>query len=666
MEAREIKLQDMIGRVIQYNVPLFQRPYSWDDSNKEWSTLWEDLSELCQEEGSTKILRGHFLGSVVTMPETSSPEGVAKFLLIDGQQRLTTIFITLIVLRDLAKERGSEKLANQIHEVLLVNEYEEDENHIKLVPTQGDRQAFNALLDGESSDPHSLIVKAYKFFKIKIERSGLDLGKIKQTITSRLFVVSIVLDHNDNPYLVFESLNAKGRPLTQADLIRNLFFMRIKANKQDIVYEQYWQPMQNKLEDNLTEYFRHFLLRGGSTLKKDEVYFGIKERLTKTADAHASAVEFLKELGAFANYYHALINPEVEENKLIKRGLSRLNRIEITVTYPFLLNCYDRYKNKKISTENFIQILELIENFMVRRFVCGIASGGLNGVFASLCQQIREETVNILEVTRKLLQTKNYPADEEFKGMLKESKLYVSGEKSVRAKFILECLEESYGNKEKVSFEKVSIEHVMPQKLTEEWKQYLGEDLEAAYSLLHTLGNLTLTGYNAELSNKSFNEKKKLLCEHSNFELNKYFRDKSDWRREEIEKRAEHLAQIALQVWPYFGSNDKHDNQDDVTNTKPKCLKILDQRFEVKAWQDVLVKTLNVVIELSLEEDIEKLLHEFPTRITKNSKLFKVSKSLKNGLWVVGNLSAMDIKKFCQRVLNEVEIDLENWKVEIE
>jgi uncharacterized protein with ParB-like and HNH nuclease domain len=275
MQASETKLQKIIEGTNQYVIPLFQRPYSW--KKKEWQTLWDDIEELCHSEKP----RPHFMGSIVTMPTTSLPEGANKYLLIDGQQRLTTLFIFLSALRDHAK-LSNEELASEINNIFLVNPYKKGEDYYKLQPTRSDREAFYKIIKAETlSDQSGLTTQSYLFFERKIRQTNLSLYKIKEVICTGLSLVSVSLSSDDDPYLVFESLNAKGQPLTQADLIRNYFFMQVPAEKQDYVYQRYWEPMQNLLNDNLTEFIRHYLTKNGIDVKQNEIYFEIKDRIDK-------------------------------------------------------------------------------------------------------------------------------------------------------------------------------------------------------------------------------------------------------------------------------------------------------------------------------------------------------------------------------------------------
>lgn len=275
MQASETKLQQIIEGTKQYVVPLFQRPYSWKKS--EWQMLWDDLIDLCELETP----RTHFMGSIVTMPTNSIPEGVSKYLLIDGQQRLTTIFILLCALRDRAMHSEESKLSAKI-DAILTNVHEDGIDYFKLQPTQVDREIFHRLIQSDEISTNSSILDCYVFFFKKIKQFNTDLQQLQKIICTNLSIVSVVLSANDDPYLVFESLNAKGRALTQADLIRNYFFMRIHTDKQDAIYAKYWQPMQDLLGENLTEYIRHYLTKNGIDVKQSDIYFQLKEKISQS------------------------------------------------------------------------------------------------------------------------------------------------------------------------------------------------------------------------------------------------------------------------------------------------------------------------------------------------------------------------------------------------
>lgn len=655
MQAKETKLQDIIEGTKQYVVPLFQRTYSW--TNKEWNILWKDLVELCETENP----RTHFIGSIVNMPTVSVPEGVAKYLLIDGQQRLTTIFIILTLLRNKAREIQNQEFAEEINNTLLVNPYKKENDYFKLMPTQVDRDCFKNYILGKENTVENQLTKAYDFFDKKLRQIPLDFEKLKKIITSYFSVVSIVLDPDDNPYLVFESLNAKGRPLTQADLIRNYFFMRIHVDNQESVYQEFWSPMQSNLRDKMTEFIRHFLMRNGSIVKQTDVYYSLKEVV-----GNGDVINYISEMYSYSIYYQRLIHPEFEPDTILQKYFRRLNRIEVTTAYPLLLSVYNLYESGNLTKENFVEILKVIENYMIRRFVCGIPTNQLNKIFPTIYPTVKDKTGDdVVEGVKNIIQSKGYPKDNEFILRLKETKLYGAGDRQIKTKLILESIEESYNHKEEVSFDDLTIEHVMPQTLSEWWQEHIGENWEDTHDLyLHTLGNLSLTAYNTELSNDDFPIKQETLRE-SHLEINKYFEEKFSWKKTDIETRAEYLVDKVLTIWPYFGQENSTSDIQEVTGTTPRKVKILGQYFDVGSWRDVLQQTLNTVADLEPEK-FDVLAQNFPRYIGKDKGKFRAIRQLNNGYFFEVNLSAQNVQRLCYQAMETIELTSEDWEVEID
>jgi len=656
MKASETKFQQIIEGTKQYVVPLFQRPYSWD--KKEWNVLWEDLLWLIENDEP----KNHFIGSIVTMPTVSVPEGVTKYLLIDGQQRLTTIFILLTLLRNEASlVANHDQLAEEIEHTMLLNPYKKQEDIFKLLPTQVDRPIFKALIENRLNGESGKIVECYQFFARKLANLRGNIADLYKIITSRLSVVSIVLDYDDNPHLVFESLNAKGRPLTQSDLIRNYFFMRIHVDEQETVFKDYWEPMQTALEDGLTEFIRHYLMRNGSIIKQSDVYFTLKDRVTQQ-DALAS----LQEIYRFSKYYERFVNPSSESDDAIRFALERLKRLEVTTVYPFLLNAYEDYSSKRISKDEFLEIVKTIENFVIRRFVCNVPSSQLNKIFPLLYQQaLLQGQQSLADGVKAVLQTRSYPKDHEFRASLMNGKLYGAGERLAKTKVILESLEMAYNHKERPTFANLTIEHVMPQTLTDWWREHLGAEWQLDHELcLNTLGNLTLTAYNSELSNFNY-PKKRDHFSMSHIELNRYFSGIDFWNRQSIEQRSEILAGEVLQIWAYFGDDNSYGiaEQNTVTGKSPKYLRILGQNFEVKTWRDVLERTLNTIGELE-PDSFDDLAKEYPRFISKDPSAFRSTRQLQNGYYAEMNLSAINIYRFCIQTIESVGLSVEDWTVE--
>jgi uncharacterized protein with ParB-like and HNH nuclease domain len=657
MQATKTEIQDIIEGTKQYVVPLFQRRYIWEQ--KHWQMLWDDLWGLYETESS----RPHFMGSMVTIPETLSPQGVTKFLLIDGQQRLTTIFILFCALRDYAKKLNDPLLAEEIEYKMLVNKFEKDLNYYKLLPTQEDRPAFQKIIHQELFSDVREISKCYHFFEHQISKNQVNVRKIKQIICNQLSIVSVVLSSDDDPHLVFESLNFKGKSLTQADLIRNYFFMRIDIRDQDLIYKKYWLPMQETLGDNLTEFMRHYLTKRGTVVKQNDVYFEIKEEVVKK-----DVLESLKDICTFATFYEKLLNPNLEKDIIIRKYLHRINRLDVAITYPFLMICYSEWTSEKITKGIFIEVLKVIENFIIRRFACNIQTQGLNRLFSSLCSRVGTNAMltsnGFLDELSSILQSQNYPKDDKFKDGLMNVKLYGSN-RTEKAKIILESIEESFGHKEKVSFDSLSIEHIMPQTLSDWWKSHLGDDFLLDYELLiHNLGNLTLTAveYNSSNSNSDFETKKKQFL-NSHVELNKYFKNINLWQRTDIEKRSAYMTEIALALWPYFGKQGTITSQSTKIKSKPpKTLIFLKKEYSVKSWRDVLETTLNIIADLEPDK-FEEIINQFPRFISLNQQGLRDTRKLINGAFIEVNLSAEHIRKFCFKALETAEFSVDDWEV---
>ncbi len=654
MKANETTFQHVIEGTKQYIVPLFQRPYCWDKS--QWETLWNDLVEM----EDADVPRSHFIGSIVTLQTQSVPEGVPKYLLIDGQQRLTTTFILLTLLRDSARRDGREDLAQEIEQTLLVNPFKKGDDYVKLLPTQADRPGFLKLVREPGAVPSGRIGAAYSFLERKLRTSTVDLEALKRNIVERLAVVSITLGSDDNPYLVFESLNAKGERLTQADLIRNFFFLKIHTDQQEAMHVRYWLPMQEALGENLTEFIRHYLMgQDGSFLRGDTVYFRLKERL-----GGGDAVELLQTLHRSALHYERLLKPDLEPDRELSASLTALARLDVTTAYPFLLRCYDDLESGRLSASEFTSIVQTIENYVIRRFVCSIPTNQFNKIFPGLHNQIKREAhPSVSAGTKAILAGRGYPRDLEFRRALLESSLYGSGDRQAKVRYILERIERHLAGKEPPRFETVSIEHVMPQTLTEDWRTHLGEDWETAHALwLHTLGNLTLTGYNSEISNADFTAKRRRLVEGT-LHLNKLFARFESWRVSDIKTRAEILVEPVLSIWPHFGGEQREEPVVEPRGRRPHQLHFLGRTFAVSTWRDVLENTVNEVIEFDTDVYVT-LCRDLSTHVGNDRSRFREARQLRNGGYVNVNLSAEGIDRLCRRILDVAEIADTEWQVE--
>lgn len=664
MKASETHLGKILEGNNQFVVPLFQRPYTWDESR--WKVLWADLVELCEDETDTNRAKPHFMGSLVTVPTRSVPEGVTKFLLIDGQQRLTTLQVLLAALRDSARGMPG-SLSEKLEKSHLVNQFEEGLDHFKLLPTQtnGDRDAFLALIKGEAvTDLDSRVAKAYGWFQKKLKSRGSpDAERLASIILRRLSMVSIVLDHDDNPHLIFESLNYKGEPLTQGDLIRNYFLMRVPVAEQEKLFQRCWEPMQLRLKEELSEFVRHFLMRRGAIVKKGEIYRTLKERTDEqTPDDIA---KFLDELHRSAVHYHRLLDPAQELNPDLHRRLRRFERLEVSVAWPLLLNLYADRDAGSLSIGEFTAILDTLENYFIRRFVCGVPTYGLNKILTPLYNQAKSHT-SLLDGVRATLAQRGYPSDTEFRNALINGRLYGGGERLPKAKLILESLELSLAGKEQVTTDALTIEHIMPQTPTSWWEENLGEAWRETHELkLHTLGNLTLTGYNAELSNGNFSSKRTVFLQ-SPVHLSRSITRFEKWDGEAMQQRGEELAELTLRTWPYFGPTDSlfaNANAGGFTGRTPTAVLVLGERRDISTWRKVLQCTLDAVRDAA-PDSFDGVVAEFPRLISTDAAKFRAPRPLGESLHFETNLSAEAIARYCQQLIAAAGYPASEWSVE--
>ena len=554
MRASETRLRALLEGQQHYVIPLFQRPYSWQ--RNEWETLWNDIIETYRFNPSG----GHFLGSIVSKSQPGTPEGVSPYIVIDGQQRLTTLSIVIAALRDRISE-ADPAASERIADLCLMNKYAKDEYHYKIRPTQADRLSYFAVIDGNDNsadkEEPNLIRQAYDFFFAALGKSAdeeddelLDLSRFERLLLDEVEVVSITLGEDDNEYRIFESLNWKGAPLSQADLLRNFFFMRIHTDQQQTLYNSVWLPMQAMLDSKtLADFFRYQYMSSGHFVREKDIYLKWRGDLDRLESDDLAAK--MRELAGYAQYYKRLIDPEAEPDAAIRERLERLNRWGGQTMYPFMLWLYEGADGRSVDSTEVSRVLRLIESYLIRRLFCGISTTGSNRFFMELAAQIPEGNI-VVAVRNALSQPtgrRRWPNDKEFREGLLTYELY-EGSRPEQRRLVIETLEQYLEHKEPVDFNGLTVEHVMPQELTDAWREALGPDANAIHTrLLHTLGNLTLTGYNPELSNRPFSEKRRLF-QDSNLAMNREIAEDAEWGPEQIRSRAERLAARAIEIWP--------------------------------------------------------------------------------------------------------------------
>ncbi|MEH2022814.1 DUF262 domain-containing protein [Nostoc sp.] len=550
MEASPAKVIQYFNGEKQNLIPLFQRPYSWTENN--WQTLWDDLM-VQYEEGDNGT---HFMGAIVSVPARSVPVGVSKYLIIDGQQRLTTVSLLLCVLRDCLDSNS----ASRIQEVYLTNRFRDPEDTLKFVPTQADRDVYRTIALDREIPPKSKDVRmaaAYHFFKDKLTKStdlndkSIVAAKVLITLEKCLQIVMINLGDDDDPYLIFESLNFKGEPLTQADLVRNYLLMRFRhsisaGGEQERVYSKYWIPLESMLKSNLTEFLRHYIMKDGYDIKQGGIYAATRAKLKSMKSTEEVEAE-VHSMQRFGEFYARFLLPNQERTGSIRDCLENIKELKVRTSYPLLLRLFDARQNGHLSDVELEKCLELIESFVVRRAVCGVPTSPLNKLFIQWAKNF--PNTDHFKWLHGYLSSggakSRFPKDTEFAAAFMTQPQY--GRESTR--FILCRLEKSFKHKETVDLSTATIEHVLPQTLTQEWRNELGSEPEKIRdNLVNTFGNLTLTSYNSELGNLPFSQKKAKL-QNTHIELNRWILQQTSWGTSEIEERAKSLLLMANDIW---------------------------------------------------------------------------------------------------------------------
>lgn len=562
MEANAAPFLDFLQKSPQLTIPIYQRKYSW--TKKQCRQLWNDIIRV----GSNHHVGAHFVGAIVYIEE--SPYQVthqSSLQVIDGQQRLTTI---LLLLEALARNIGDEEpiagfSALKIRHYYLLNPLESGLKRYKLLLNDTDKSTLLAFMDQKPppTPASARIQENFKFFTSQIE--GL-----RDTLTSlceglaKLMLVDISLDRQkDNPQLIFESMNSTGLDLSQADLIRNFVLMDLEPSQQQELYTEHWRPMeqafgQSAYEKRFDSFMRHYLtLKTRRIPKVNQVY----EEFKSFAQLHGptSIQTLVADIRKFAGYYCSIALGK-ESDKMLLRAFRELSLLKMDVAYPFLLQIYDDFVGKNLTREELIKAVQLVESYIFRRAVCSIPTNSLNKTFSTFGQSL-DKLQYLDSIQARFLQLPSYrrfPTDEEFLRELKRRNLYNFGYRSYWLQRI-----ENHGRKEPISTSEYTIEHILPQNqnLSGAWKGSLGDDWQRLQDMyLHTLGNLTLTGYNSEYSDRPFYEKRDIEggFRESPLRVNKGLGQVADWNETTILQRADNLASAALKVWCFPARKTDH------------------------------------------------------------------------------------------------------------
>ena len=535
---------------------LYQRTYSW--AEKECRQLWDDIIRI----GKNDVISVHFIGSIVYIEEGLSNNTVqSPQLVIDGQQRLTTVTLLIAAL---AEALGHDEpvdgfSAKKLRNYYLLNPEETGERHYKLLLSQTDKTSLTAIVAGnEQPENHSIrVTQNFELFEELIAGGKDDLTAICNGL-AKLVVVDIALNRDqDNPQLIFESMNSTGRELSQADLIRNFILMGLEPILQSRLYEQFWRPMeiafgQEAYNTHFDAFMRHYLtVKTGDIPRLDEVYEAFKALARSTGATDAAVEPLVKEIRDYARYFCAMALG-VETDPDLKLAFHDLRELKVDVAYPFLLELYHDYANDVLSKADFADVIRLIEAYVFRRAICAIPTNSLNKTFATFTKALKKDRYleSIKAHFLSLPSYRRFPKDEEFERDIQTRDLYNFRSRSYWLRRF-----ENFGRKERVSVDEYTIEHIMPQneELSASWQTALGSDWQHVHEAwLHTLGNLTLTGYNSEYSDKPFAAKRDMQggFKESPLKVNTGLASLEQWDEAAIKNRAGKLAKKALGVWP--------------------------------------------------------------------------------------------------------------------
>lgn len=562
MKASEKKIKDLFSEAKTFfAIPVYQRDYNWQE--KHCKQLFEDILNV----GKDIDITSHFIGSIVYIHEGVYGIGEKEFYVIDGQQRMITITLLHIALYHRLKE-SKEEYADEIYELYLVNKFSKRDIKLKLLPPEENLNILNKILEENWEELEDYqdrnIVKNYKFFKEIISNYSNEEIKYLLAGLDKIIYVDIALEKDkDDPQRIFESLNSTGLDLSQGDLIRNYILMDLEKEKQNLVYKNLWLPIENnckislgnEIKNYVSDFIRDYLtLKNGKIPSKPKVFEEFKEFYDKNND------EQLEDIKNFSEEYSHIIKPNTEKDKDIRKELENLKVLDQTVINTFLIGILRDYRENKIVKNEILEILKLLQSYIWRRFITEKPSNALNKIFQGMYLKISKDQKYYKSLEESLL-NQDFPTDDELKEALKTKNVYKDKEK---LRYVFKELE-NYNHNELIDFEneKITIEHIFPQKPNKSWKEkYSDYELEEMKTFKDTISNLTLTGSNANLGNKSFLEKRNDDIhgyKNSKLYLNKYLGKLNEWNLSAMEGRFEELFKNIVKIWKRPESSEDKD-----------------------------------------------------------------------------------------------------------
>jgi uncharacterized protein with ParB-like and HNH nuclease domain len=549
VKAEEMRLGPLLEGQRQFVVPYFQRAYSW--RRHQWNTLFDDILELYELESTSS----HFLGSMVLLAEHGARE-VPETLVIDGQQRLVTLSLFLAAIRDTARDTDP-AFAERIHTTYLTNATaaESGQREVKILTTNQDRSAFATVVGQATEPPPSPIRDAYRTFREALQEQvekGIHLERLTTILIAQLSFVAITLDPEDNPYRIFESLNAKGMPLTQGDLLRNYFFMRLPPAEHEKWYTSVWSPMQTRLGERFDDYMRDFLLKEGQTVRPDEVYQEWRKRLSPLDEEAIRIV--LRDLYDWSLEYDHILHPQREGDLDVRKRLQRLTAWSKTVPYqfnPLLLRIHADYRRGTLTSEQVQAIFQTIESVLIRRLFTSAPPRDENQILIQLYDATANETDRAAAFVDALSRPQlGWPDDADFVEGVARYPLYFASHPDQR-KLLLEALEDSYPHRSPVRYENLDPQLITPLLPRADWLSELGVTEDQYWKIIGTLGNFTWVPRGRAPDLGIADRKKELLkMTRYGLDLVRDFATIERWTAEEIEQRSRRLAERALTVWP--------------------------------------------------------------------------------------------------------------------
>lgn len=674
MKANELQINNFLQTpTVQFVIPVYQRNYDW--TTHQCGELLRDIISVERDNRGT-----HFIGSIVFIHEgTYSTSEVKELVIIDGQQRLTTINILYVALYRFAKEKIMTQQAEMLYNMFLTNQYVQHESSkLKLKQTDNNAIAFKAILNGTENelDKYSNVKENFSYFKTQINEGNFTtiLNGLK-----RLIFVEISLERDkDDPQRIFESLNSTGLDLSQSDLIRNFILMDLEPKEQNKIYDQIWNPIEENARDLIrqksmvSDYIRDYLtLKTKRIPNKGKVYEEFKRLyINKKDDSFYQELESIKALSA---HYRKFINPHLLSESILRIELEYISRLEINVAYPFLLQVFEDCENSIIDKATLIKILKLIQSYTWRRFIVGLPTNALNKIFMTLYSEIDQEDYfdSLCVALLKKRGSGKFPSDQEVKTSLYDKDLYNTQSKN--RSYFFELLE-NFNNREYVntSSELITIEHIFPRNPDNKWAVDLPSEEfnEFKEFKLNTIANLTLSGNNGALSNLSFSEKKNMNTDgkeqgysYSRLWLNDYLKKQDFWNLEKYNERFEIIFQRFIQIWQFPDveiPTSETDIEQNIFDAEPPTNK----KLEYFIFEDVRVEEAHVaqmyfyVLRSLFEKNPELLLESAHIiKLSKNPRDFRTPQELLNGYFVEANLDSNSKFSYLKKILSVFELE---------